>query len=130
MPRKMKVVDWCSFCGAKKSEDASLNLVNGPGVSICDQCNELARQSIWSKKSKAGTISSSRVQEQKAFLDDIETEELKAGFALLERVKKDQVRQQQMYVDTLRAREVSWAEIGECIGLSRQAVWQRFGATD
>jgi ATP-dependent Clp protease ATP-binding subunit ClpX len=30
-------------------------------------------------------------------------------------------------VDLLRQREVSWARIGEALGVSRQAVWERFG---
>jgi ATP-dependent Clp protease ATP-binding subunit ClpX len=29
-------------------------------------------------------------------------------------------------VDTLRQREVSWATIGEALGVSRQAAWDRF----
>jgi ATP-dependent Clp protease ATP-binding subunit ClpX len=32
----------------------------------------------------------------------------------------------QAQVDTLRKREVSWAEIGEALGISRQAAWERF----
>lgn len=30
-------------------------------------------------------------------------------------------------VDLLRTREVSWARIGESLGVSRQAAWERFG---
>ena len=30
-------------------------------------------------------------------------------------------------VDLLRTREVSWARIGEALGVSRQAAWERFG---
>jgi hypothetical protein len=30
-------------------------------------------------------------------------------------------------VDALRAREVSWAQIGERLGVSRQTAWERFG---
>jgi biotin operon repressor len=29
-------------------------------------------------------------------------------------------------VDTLRSREVSWADIGEALGVSRQSAWERF----
>ena len=32
----------------------------------------------------------------------------------------------QAQVDTLRKREVSWAEIGKALGISRQAAWERF----
>lgn len=30
-------------------------------------------------------------------------------------------------VDLLRSREVSWARIGDALGVSRQAAWERFG---
>jgi biotin operon repressor len=32
----------------------------------------------------------------------------------------------QQQVDVLRKREVSWAEIGKALGISRQAAWERF----
>lgn len=30
-------------------------------------------------------------------------------------------------VDVLRQRKVTWARIGEALGISRQAAWERFG---
>ena len=30
-------------------------------------------------------------------------------------------------IDVLREREVSWARIGDALGVSRQAAWERFG---
>ncbi len=33
----------------------------------------------------------------------------------------------QQQIDTLRQREISWAKIGEALGISRQAAWERFG---
>jgi len=32
----------------------------------------------------------------------------------------------QQVVDELRRREVSWAEIGQGLGVSRQSAWERF----
>lgn len=32
----------------------------------------------------------------------------------------------QAQIDALRKREVSWAKIGEALGISRQAAWERF----
>ncbi|HXY57134.1 MAG TPA: AsnC family protein [Methylocystis sp.] len=32
----------------------------------------------------------------------------------------------QTIVDALRAQDVSWAEIGKQLGVSRQTVWERF----
>lgn len=33
----------------------------------------------------------------------------------------------QQVVDTLRTHEVSWAQIGRALGVSRQTAWERFG---
>lgn len=33
----------------------------------------------------------------------------------------------QNHVDLLRERGVSWGRIGEALGVSRQAAWERFG---
>ena len=33
----------------------------------------------------------------------------------------------QSQIDTLRKREVSWSKIGDALGVSRQAAWERFG---
>jgi biotin operon repressor len=32
----------------------------------------------------------------------------------------------QTVVEELRGREVSWARIGEALGISRQSAWERF----
>jgi biotin operon repressor len=32
----------------------------------------------------------------------------------------------QMQIDTLRKRDVSWSAIGDALGVSRQAAWERF----
>jgi len=32
----------------------------------------------------------------------------------------------QVQIDTLRGRGVSWSQIGDALGVSRQAVWERF----
>jgi len=34
--------------------------------------------------------------------------------------------QLQQVVDILRSREVSWAQIGAALGISRQSAWERF----
>jgi biotin operon repressor len=39
------------------------------------------------------------------------------------RAKGDQL---QRMVDLLRSRDVSWAQIGAALGVSRQSAWERF----
>jgi biotin operon repressor len=33
----------------------------------------------------------------------------------------------QQQIDALRSRDVSWQKIGDALGVSRQAAWERFG---
>jgi hypothetical protein len=34
------------------------------------------------------------------------------------------------YVDVLRGRGISWTRIGEALGVSKQAAWERFSGED
>jgi len=34
------------------------------------------------------------------------------------------------YVDVLRGRGISWTRIGETLGVSKQAAWERFSGED
>jgi ATP-dependent Clp protease ATP-binding subunit ClpX len=36
----------------------------------------------------------------------------------------------QRVVDALREREVSWARIGEALGMTRQSAWERFSGEE
>jgi ATP-dependent Clp protease ATP-binding subunit ClpX len=44
----------------------------------------------------------------------------------IEDIVQGKSNQLQLVVETLRAREVSWAKIGEALGISRQSAWERF----
>jgi hypothetical protein len=108
----------CSFCGKAQTEVKTL--VAGPGVFICDQCVELC-QPIIGKQAAAQEASDSLLP------DNAPTEKLLntlAGYnGAFERVDTAM----QDIVDILREREVSWAAIGQTLGVSRQAAWKRFG---
>jgi ATP-dependent Clp protease ATP-binding subunit ClpX len=104
---------FCSFCYASAADvDA---LVAGPGVYICGGCVHLAHKAV-----KGETIPSFPP------LADREPDELlarlgPATFAatVAERSLRDQI-------DVLRDKGVSWARIGDALGTSRQAAWERF----
>jgi ATP-dependent Clp protease ATP-binding subunit ClpX len=36
----------------------------------------------------------------------------------------------QIWVDTLRQRRVTWARIGEALGMTRQSAWERFSGEE
>jgi hypothetical protein len=107
----------CSFCG--KSQHKVEKLIAGPrGVFICNECVGLCDQILAGTWSPAG---------QKGF-DPLagpteELVELLASVNLATDANRDFL---QSLVDTLRAREVSWADIGGALGVSRQSAWERF----
>lgn len=106
----------CSFCG--KSEHEIEKLAAGPGgVHICNECVEACRVIM---AGEGGAL-------LRAF--DPQTWPVERLVALLGPVNAtaDAHRQHlQQIVDELRAREVSWADIGKALGVSRQSAWERF----
>jgi ATP-dependent Clp protease ATP-binding subunit ClpX len=114
--RKLPKTLHCSFCG--KSQHLVEKLIAGPrGVFICDACVGLCEAII-----AGGPIP------QGAYFDPLKREtpellELLPSVSLAADASRDFL---QALVDVLREREVSWAAIGEQLGVSRQAAWERF----
>ena len=109
----------CSFCG--KGKDKVRRLVAGPGVFICDQCVLLCNQ-VLESEGKHGELSIGPDSEVAEVLLD----ELRINAAGLKQ-SDDQL---QRAVDLLRKNQVAWSRIGEAIGTSRQAAWERFSGED
>lgn len=107
----------CSFCGT--SQHRVKALIAGPGNFICDGCVDLCRR-ILEGAGPAGAAHSGFKPLERPTEDLLEMLP-SANFA------NDAARNfLQSLVDTLRAREVSWAAIAEPLGVSRQAAWERF----
>ena len=110
----------CSFC--RKGQADVEAIVAGFGVAICNECVDVA----------AATLEKSRPITKKAPFDPaehlrtFENEQLLKAVGQVEPVYQDVAAAQALYVDILRERGVSWAEIGACLGVSRQAAWKRF----
>jgi hypothetical protein len=107
---------FCSFC--RKSDAQVRRLIAGPGCYICDACVNLCN-GILRQHESAGDVSWGGYKEmsEAQLLSAIKDAE-----AMLEAVRSDL----QAKVDVLRAREVSWQAIGDSLGISRQAAWERF----
>ena len=102
----------CSFC--RKTDAEVEKLLGGPKVYICDACLGVCNKILEATPQKfAGW---------EAMTDAQLLGSLAPTNAALEGVRT--VLQAQ--VDTLRKREVSWADIGKALGISRQAAWERF----
>jgi len=102
----------CSFCGKPDKEVA--RLIGGPGVYICDAC-----VGICSRILEASPVAD---QGWQSMTDDQLLGALKVAEATVDATRA--VLQGQ--VDELRRRGVSWDAIGNALGTSRQAAWERF----
>jgi len=107
----------CSFCN--KDKDAVTKLVAGPGVYICDECVGLCTQ----------IIAEQPVPEFGAW-NERPDDELLAGLAKVQAVVAQADAAVHDYVDVLRSRGISWTRIGEALGVSKQAAWERFSGED
>src|SRR5262245_59044410 len=116
----------CAFCA--KPQRAVEVLIAGPGVLICNECVDLCADML--KRTPRSRRSKMKPYDPTPYLEALETNELRDGLANIERVRQDVDSQEQMVVEVLRKRKVSWAEIGNTLGITRQAAWQRFGAAD
>jgi ClpX C4-type zinc finger len=133
---------YCSFCS--KSQHHVAQLIAGPSIFICNECVAICVSLVEEAERKAQSGESSPVpppNESSApegndsfvgeghMIGDIEsmpTERLLRWLKFQEKLFEQSRAGLQDAVDTLRAREVSWAVIGDALGVSRQAAWDRF----
>jgi ClpX C4-type zinc finger len=107
----------CSFC--TKDKDSVAKLVAGPGVYICNECIDLCTQ-----------ILAMETTPEIVPWDERPDDELLASLARVQAVAPQIDAAMHEYVDTLRARGVSWTRIGAALGVSKQAAWERFSGED
>ena len=113
--RKLPDALHCSFCG--KSQNEVAKLIAGPFVFICDECVEICNDVI-----------ASRPISDKGYKKPLErsTDQLLPLMGSVNYAADASRDFLQQVVDTLRSREVSWADIGQHLGVSRQSAWERF----
>jgi ClpX C4-type zinc finger len=107
---------YCSFC--LKPESEVNKLVAGCGrIFICDECIAVCNDYI------AGRTPD---RTERKPVEEQPTERLLALLGAIEETVQGKSNQLQLVVETLRARQVSWAKIGAALGISRQSAWERF----
>jgi hypothetical protein len=112
IPRRKRKL-FCSFC--RRPDGEVQKLVGGPGVHICDACIDQCLLAIAGKQTRGF-----------GGWDTLSSEVLLEALAPSE-ASVDAAREVlQAQIDILRKREISWAQIGEALGISRQAAWERF----
>ncbi len=107
-------------------------MVAGPGVYICDACVELCRLVIADTPPRADGAPQRvhrgpdpRTDEYLVSMSDEDMLTMLPRQALtVEQAERDL----RAWVRLLRDRGVTWARIGEALGVSRQAAWDRFAA--
>ena len=106
---------YCSFCF--KSQHEVVKLIAGPAsIFICGECVETCNEVI------AGRFPDTSTSSDK----EIPTERLLERLHPIQDTLQGRGSQLQWIVDVLRSREVSWAQIGAALGISRQSAWERF----
>ncbi len=103
----------CSFCGQSQHEVSKL--LAGPKVHICGNCVGLCND-ILAAEGTAPFAELSDLSDDDILLTLAPTRGAAESLHALLRER----------VDELRRREVSWAKIGDSLGISRQAAWERF----
>jgi ClpX C4-type zinc finger len=107
---------YCSFCF--KSQHEVKKLISGPAaVFICSECIELCNEWVAGRPRRAKASPSP---------EELPTERLLERLGPIEETVQGKGNQLQWTVDLLRSREVSWAQIGAALGISRQSAWERF----
>jgi len=107
----------CSFC--LKSQHEVKKLIAGPGfIFICDECVALCDAIIADRPLN--------LEGSNFLIGGIATDTLLTRLKPIEQTLQGMGNQLQTVVEELRGREVSWARIGEALGISRQSAWERF----
>jgi len=117
---KKKHTLYCSFC--RKSQHEVKKLIAGPAIFICDACVALCTKIIESTPDPDPKAPPPEI----GGIDTFPTERILSLLKAQETSCEDTRAQLQRSIDVLREREVSWAAIGEALGVSRQAAWERF----
>ena len=111
---------YCSFCG--KSQHEVKKLIAGPAVAICDACVALCTDIV----AQTPDPDPSTPQAKLDWPANVATENLLGLLKAQDKTFGDVAARLQKSVELLRQREVSWQQIGDALGVSRQAAWERF----
>ncbi len=110
---------FCSFCG--KSQHDIRKLIAGPSVFICNECVALCAKIVDETPDP-----DKAAQPKLDWPSDMPTPTLLTMLRAQEKTHEDVAARLQRSIEILRKREVSWQQIGDALGTSRQAAWERF----
>jgi ATP-dependent Clp protease ATP-binding subunit ClpX len=111
----------CSFC--TKEEEQVAQMVAGPGVYICNECVDLCNAIF------AGSTGG-RGDAEIPYWQSMTDAEMLAHLPRVASVATQVEDNLRVWVQRLRDRGVSWARIGEALGMARQSAWERFSGEE
>jgi hypothetical protein len=111
----------CSFCG-KPAADVR-RLVAGPGVHICDECVQLATDVITEFQEHPVEV---RLPMWESLTDEQMLDHIPRVSSVADQVEANL----RAWVQELRRRGVTWARIGQALGVTRQSAWERFSGEE
>ncbi len=121
MEPTLHTITRCSFCAKEEPEIAQM--VAGPGVCICNECVSLCLQIF-----AAGEGSNGKAE--LPYWESMSDEELLAQLPRIASVAAQVEDNLGVWVQRLRGRRVSWARVGQSLGMARQSAWERFSNED
>jgi ClpX C4-type zinc finger len=110
----------CSFC-LKSTADVD-TMVSGPGVFICNECVTVCVGIMTGKPQGPAPTA--------AWERDVPDGELLALLPKVAEACAQADRQLTGWVRRARARDITWARIGEAMGMTRQSAWERFSGEE
>jgi ATP-dependent Clp protease ATP-binding subunit ClpX len=123
--QKNRTIRACSFCGKDQNRDR--RLIAGPDVAICNECVRLCSEILQQDGTLPARASQSRAKHD---LHDLPSEVLLKGLQSRSTGIQQAEEQLQEVVRILRQQGITWARIGEALGVSRQSAWERYSEED
>lgn len=109
----------CSFCGTPGGPGTDVPLIGGLGAQVCVGCIDEFHGILHDEE----RLAAARRTMPWENMDDAE---VLATLPMILSSAEQNVAFAQEWVELLRERNVSWAEIGRALGVTRQAAWARF----
>ncbi len=116
----------CSFCSKPNTEVKKL--VEGPGVFICDECIGLAQTIV--TEYTGGPVATGDSSPRLPWWDALDDEQMLGRLPQMLHTARHIEEHLTAWVRELRRRGVTWARIGQSLGMTRQSAWERFSGEE
>ena len=114
----------CSFCAKPAPEVAKI--IAGPGIYICNECVQLCNEILSSAADQPDAQPDDAQPAELTYWQEMTDQQLLDQLPKIARVAGQVEGSLTTWVRRVRSRGVSWARIGEALGMTRQSAWERF----